>query len=289
VRAAGRGRLSGALLAVAVSVVALSIGAGLLVALRGSSVDAGRSAGGAPRTLTPHTNQSSFPGAPRSSRGQFTSRGQFVCRPAPRNRYLPRNAGCVSVLRADMTGGGRTDLVLLYADLSSRRVKSGYETAGFTLEVVQPGGAIARTQVQADPFPDIDRVGNINGVPGDELVLHLDDVSSGDTYGIYSFHSGAVTLVRPLLSAGGDSADKEGFACSLSLQPRLVVRVMTMLGPTIRGRWRWTVITFRWEPDGLALHRVNRRKFVRRGLPAGRDIAAGPGCGRASGATQSNQ
>jgi hypothetical protein len=79
---------------------------------------------------------------------------------------------------------------------------------------------------------------------------------------------GRVRLVSTTtLFAGGDSAIKEGFACTLLPRPRLVLRVMTLLGRTIDGLWRWAVFTGRWEPGGTAVHRVRRRTFVRHGPP----------------------
>lgn len=278
------GRLSGGMLAVAVSVVALLIGAGFLIGLHGAGAGGGSASVQNPPAAP--IGHGAFPGAPRRSRGHFTHRGIYVCRRVPRNRYLPRNAGCVSVLRADMTGGGKTDLVLLYADLGRHRIGTGFVPTEFTLEVVQPGGKIARTRVRAEPFAWITRVGNINGVPGAELVLHLDDISSGDTYGIYTFHAGRIALVRPLLSAGGDSAAKEGFVCGGSSPRKVLSMVMELLGPTIHGRWRWTVSNYEWH--GATLRRTGHRTFVSRGLPKRRDTVAGAGCGRPTGATQAN-
>jgi hypothetical protein len=283
-----RSRLPGAISAAAVVIVALMIGAGFLIALHGSSAPGTGSA--PPSAPAPHPSRAGFPGAPRVSPGFFTATGEYVCRRRAHNRYLPRSAGCVSsVLRVDMTGGGGADLVVLYADLGFRRRAGGWGVEGFTLEVVRPGAAIMRTSVRADPFPWITRAGNINGVPGDELVLHTDDDSSGDLYQIYTDSGGRLRRVMALgLSAGGDSADKQGFACTLSPQPRLVVRVMSLLGPTIYGRWRWTVFTLGWKPSGGAVHRISRRTFVRRGLPARSQTVAGRGCGRRTGATQTD-
>lgn len=278
-----RGRFSGAVLVAAVSVVALMIGAGFLVALHGAS------GGGGPATTppskpSPPAGRGMFPGAPHSQRPHVGRQG-YVCRRAPRNHYLPRDVGCVSVLRAAVVGGDRTDLVVLYARLG-RRTAGGFVPGPFTLEVVRPGGAIARTRVQSEPFPWITRVGNINGVPGDELVVHLDDISSGDTYGIYTFHAGRIELVHPLLSAGGDSAAKQGFICGGSSPREVVSIVMELLGPTIHGRWRWTVSNYAWH--GAKLRRTAHRTFVSRGLPKRRDTVAGAGCGRPTGATQAN-
>lgn len=282
-----RGRFSGAALAVAVSVVALLIGAGFLIALRGAGAGGGSPATH-PSNPSPPAGHSAFPGAPRPSRGHLTRQGMYVCRRAPHNRYLPRSAGCVSVLRADMTGGGRTDLVLLYADLGRSRIGTGFAPTRFTLEVVQPGGKIARTQVQAEPFPWITRVGNINGIPGAELVLHLDDISSGDYYGIYTFHADRIETVRPQLSAGGDSAAKQGFFCQVAAggRPVVVARTMILLGRTIYGRWRWTMKTYVFH--GAKLYLIRQGSFVRRGLPGRRTMPAGAGCGRPTGATQAN-
>lgn len=156
---------------------------------------------------------------------------------------------------------------------------------GFTLEVVRPGGMVMRTSVRADPFPWITRVGNVNEIPGDELVLHLDDISSGDTYGIYTFRDGRIELARPLLSAGGDSADKEGFACEkLGDSATVTSQTMVLVGPTIHGRWRWTVTQYAWH--GAVLRRSNSRTFVRRGYPGKAITTAGGLCGRPTDDTQ---
>lgn len=275
-----RARLSGAVLAVSVSVVAVMIGAGFLVALRGVGTGGGSSA-----TPPPRAAPGRFPGAPRPAPGHFTDRGRFVCHRAPHNRYLPRRAGCVtSVLRADMTGAGQADLVVIYGDLGTHRLPGGFEVVGFTLEVVQPGGRVARERVHAEPFPWITRVGNINGVPGDELVLHTADVSSGDGYAIATFHGGRIELARATLSAGGDSAAKEGFACEqLRGSHTITSQLMVLLGPTIRGRWRWTVFTYVWH--GATLRKSGRHTFVRHGLPPKAATDAGGLCGRPTGAT----
>lgn len=282
VQGIGRPRLSGAVLAVAVSLVALMIGAGFLIGLRG--------AGTGPvvqQTLPPPADAGGFPGAPRPTGGHFTRRGMYVCGRAPHNRYLPRDVGCISVLRADMTGGGTKDLVLLYADLGRHRAGADFEPTRFTLEVVRPGGATARSRVQSEPFPWITRVGNINEVPGDELVLHLDDISSGDTYGIYTFRAGRIKLVRPLLSAGGDSASKEGFACEkLRGTATLTSQTLILLGPTIHGRWRWMVTTYAWR--GATLRKVGHHTFLRRGEPPKGATYPGGLCGRSTGAGQAN-
>ncbi|HLI60227.1 MAG TPA: hypothetical protein VKV21_11245 [Solirubrobacteraceae bacterium] len=284
-RAVWRGRFSGAVLAAAVSVVALLIGAGFLIALRGAGTGGGSPAMH-PSNPSPPVGRGAFPGAPRPSHGHFTKHGVYVCPRAPRNRYLPRVAGCVSVLRADMTGAGAQDLVLLYADLGGRHFRQGYEPVAYTLELVRPGGAIARTRLPTEGNqPLFVRAGNVNGRPGDELVLLLAYVSSGDVYGIATLHDGRLWLADAQLAAGGDSGAKEGFACRVRPRPEVISRTMILLGPTIHGRWRWTVETYAWH--GSMLRRIAGRTFVRRGLPPRRLLTAGAGCGRPVGAPES--
>ncbi|HTU28997.1 MAG TPA: hypothetical protein VMF07_06430 [Solirubrobacteraceae bacterium] len=278
VRRVGRRRLPGAVLAVAVSVVALLVGAGFLVALRGAGGGAGSVA---QRTPPPRAGGGQFPGAPHTQRPD-----NGLCRRAPRNRYLPREVGCVSVRRADIVGGDHTDLLVLYARLG-RRTSGGYLWRRFTLELIRPSGQSTRLRLgYTDAFPYIARIGNLNGVPGDELVLHLDDISSGDTYGIVTFSRGRLVLVRPLLSAGGDSVYKEGFTCGNRHRSVVSTTMVLLNSQPVDGRWRWSVRTYAWL--GARLRETRQHSFVRRGLPGRRDTPAGAGCGRPTGATQSH-
>jgi hypothetical protein len=281
VRSPGRLRLSGAVLAVAVSVVALMIGAGFLLALRGSGAH-----GGSPAAPTPTPSRGLFPGAPRSQPPRV-GRDGYRCRPAPRNHDLPRHVGCVTVLRLPVVPGDRGDLVILYARLG-RRAAGGFPPGRYTLELVRPSGAIERTPLPAtDAPPTFLRAGNLNGNAGQEIVLHLDDVSSGDTYGLVTFDAGRLVLVHPLLSAGGDSVFREGFACRPGPPARVISRTM-VLGNSqpVYGRWRWTVTTYAWH--GAVLRRISRDTFMRRGLPGRSAMTRGTGCGRPTGATQSH-
>ena len=270
---ARRPRLSGAVLAVAVSVVALMIGAGFLLALRGTGARGGSPAMGAPKP-----SHGLFPGAPHSQRPDIGSEG-YRCRRVPRNRYLPRRVGCLTVLKLRVVPGDRADLVMLYARLA-RHTPAGFAPGRFSLELVRPSGAITRIRLPAtDVPPAIVRIGNANGVPGDELTLLLEDISSGDTYGIVTFATGRPVLVHPLLSAGGDSVDREGFACRPGPPPRLLSRTMVLMNSQpVYGRWRWTVSTYAWH--GATLHRIARRSFARRGLPGRSAMTRGRGCGR---------
>jgi hypothetical protein len=277
---AGGGGFSGAMLAVAVSVVALMVGAGFLVALRGPGAH-----GGSPAATTPRPSHGLFPGAPRTQRPDV-GRDGFRCRPAPRNHDLPRHVGCVTVLRIPVVPGDRGDLVILYAHLGPRAA-GGFPPGRYTLELVRPSGAVERTLLPAtDAPPTFLRAGNLNGIAGQEIVLHLDDISSGDTYGLVTFHAGRLVLVHPLLSAGGDSVLREGFACRPGPRPRVISRTM-VLGNSqpVYGRWQWTVTTYAWH--GAVLRRTSRDTFIRRGLPGRSAMTRGTGCGRTLGSTTS--
>jgi hypothetical protein len=188
----------------------------------------------------------------------------------------PRRASCLSAVRADVTGDGRSDRVLLYG-IAARG--GGDRSGGFGLELVAPGATPRRTRVpRSDGRPFLIRVGNVNGVPGAELVVELDEISSGSTFGLYTDLDGRLQRVGPLLSAGGDSVAREGFACRTGRAPALVQRIMDLRHGPVDGAWRWRVITYAWR--GQTLARTHRGRFVRRGLPHGRAIAAGAGCGR---------
>ncbi len=278
VRVTWRPQLSAVMLATVVCVVALIIGAGFLIALRGPGAH-----GGFPAAPAPTPTRALFPGAPRSQRPDV-GRDGYRCRPAPRNRYLPRHVGCLTVLRLPVVPGDRGDLVILYAHLA-RRAAGGFPPGRYALELVRPSGAIARTALPAtDAPPGFVHAGDINGVPGDELTLLLDDISSGDTYGLVTFNAGRLALVHPLLSAGGDSVFREGFACRLGPRPRVISRTM-VLGNSqpVYGRWRWTVTTYAWH--GAALRKTGRRTFVRRGYPGKAATYPGSLCGSPTGRT----
>ena len=147
-----------------------------------------------------------------------------------------------------------------------------------------PPAGSSRTRLPAtDAPPGFVRVGNVNDVAGDELTLLLDLISSGDTYGLVTYHAGRLALVHPLLSAGGDSVYREGFACRPGPPARVISRTM-VLGNSqpVYGRWRWAVTTYAW--DGARLLAVGHRRFTRRGLPGRSAMTRGIGCGRLIGA-----
>jgi hypothetical protein len=245
-----------------------------LTALAAAGLAASSSSAG---SSPPARTASGFPGAPHPQPGHF-AHYHFVCPLAPPSRYLPARSGCVGVFRIDVDGHGRPDLVLLYGDLGHRHYGRGYVPVGYGLEVVRATGAITQTRLGTlDGPPAFIRHGNVNGVPGAELFLRLEEISSGDTYGAYTFHDGRLTRVTRSLSAGGDSIVKEGFSCRAGARPRLISRTMTGIGTRLPGRWRWTVTTYAWH--GATLRRIAQRRFVRRGLPSARAIAPGAGCG----------
>src|SRR5579871_5837279 len=87
-----------------------------------------------------------FQGAPHSQpNGLGVATG--VCPLAAPSRYLPPRSGCITVRRADVTGGSRPDLILLFSTLSRERatgfqggLSQDYPATAAVLRVVRAGG-----------------------------------------------------------------------------------------------------------------------------------------------------
>lgn len=105
-----------------VVVVAAVVAGVFLVVLR----QAGARPGDRPSSTRP---SATFPGAPHTQPGAWEG-GATTCPRAAPNRYLPPRSGCVSVLRRDVDGDGRPDLVLLYAHLGRLSGPVDRATAG---------------------------------------------------------------------------------------------------------------------------------------------------------------
>ena len=222
-------------------------------------------------------------GAPVSRPGKPSGYG-LVCSEEPANRYLPRRSGCVTVYRAAIGSDKRAGLVVLYANLSHRSVLHGryYVPASWTLEMANTPRDIARIRIEKgalDPF--VLRIGNLNGLPGDEVIVQPYDVSSGDPETIYTLSSGTIHPAGTF-SAGGDSLNQQRFSCRMRPTPEIVsdVGIAIANGSSIfKAVWKWTSVTYAWH--GVTLIRASSRVFYRKGIrsiapPTG---AWGAGCG----------
>jgi hypothetical protein len=248
----------------------------------GGSGGTGHSAGGGgPGSHAGAANPSP---APRTEPGHFRGPlSEFVCALAPANPYLPRRAGCVSVRRADVEGDRKPDLVVLYASLGKQRVDGDYLPRSWTLETGPSPGQMTRIQVASSGMnPFLLRLGNVNGVPGDEIFLQPTEISSGSPVDVYSF-AGHRLHEAGVFSAGGDSATRERFFCQPKPTPRIIYETMSSVGMTIYSDWRWTATTYLWH--GGTLVRGHPVTFLRRGLPALGPRAFGQGCGQLLGRT----
>ena len=267
----------GGAIAVAASVAALLVAVVFLVTLHRTPAHPGIPSS----QLAPGPT---FPGAPPTQPGPWEG-GNTVCPLAAPNQYLPPRSGCVSVLRVDVDGDGRPDLVLLYAHLGHHSFGGRYPPTSFTLEVVRASGSVVRARL---PRPEFNAAlvesGNVNGVPGAELFIQVVRISSGSAGEVYTFHDGRLIRERVTLGWGGDSATKAGFACRPGRPPTLIVRTFELQGLE-NGRWQQTQTVFAWH--GAVLERISHSVTHRQGVPPAAQTSLGTGCGTIDRATTS--
>ncbi|WP_249018828.1 hypothetical protein [Conexibacter sp. S30A1] len=254
--------------------------------------------GGAGRGSVPHADPSGagsgasaghvsdprlFPGAPPSE--TFYTGPGSTCALAPRSRYLPPWSGCVTARIADVLGNGREDLVLTYSRLAHTSVGTqpatrdhGHRVKLFRAEramlrLVLPDGRMlttpisytlqastaAKPMVERVPAAAIVGVAHIGATRGEQILLRVQQISSGSTAIVYTPYRGGLVSAGALLAYGGDSGAQAGFQCVAGNPPRLVAHLYALLhgirilhGITIYGRWRETSITYAWRGPRLA-------------------------------------
>ena len=276
-----------------VVLVTAAVAAGVLIAVMaggGGGGGTGPSTGGRPPGSGPGANHGrasrAFPGAPSTQRDGYGVETD-ACPLATPSRYLPARSGCVTVVRADVNGDGRPDLILVYSRLS-RRYPSGYAggippslrrefvaEAAF-LKIVLANGRSVSTRLSQTRAAAIESVAHINDDPGSETVLAVGRTSSGAAAVAYGYHDGRLVPAGVTLNYGGDSAARGGFNCLPGNPPRLVQRTYELIGPTVNGWWRETNITYTWH--GPRLVQTAKRTFKRRGAVSTSEISIGAGC-----------
>lgn len=260
---------SGAWLAMAL--VALIVAGTFVVALRH-----GRAPHSAPAVIGPPA-PAQFPGAPSTQPGDWEGGGN-VCPLAAPSRYLPARAGCVSVLRVDVDGDGRADLVMLYATLTHRGYSNRYFPRAFTLEVVLAGGDIVRTRLpRPEDNASLIEYGNVNRWPGTELFIQVGRISSGSWAIVYTFRGGRLVRAGATLAYGGDSASRAGFSCQRREISTIVQHTFVLGDSRERGRWQQTDTTYVWH--GARLRREGSEETTWHGLPPLYATGLGVGCG----------
>ncbi len=276
-----------------VVLVTAAVAAGVLIAVMaggGGGGGTGPSTGGRPPGSGPGANHGrasrAFPGAPSTQRDGYGVETD-ACPLATPSRYLPARSGCVTVVRADVNGDGRPDLILVYSRLS-RRYPSGYAggippslrrefvaEAAF-LKIVLANGRSVSTRLSQTRAAAIESVAHINDDPGSETVLAVGKTSSGAAAVAYGYHDGRLVPAGVTLNYGGDSAAGGGFNCLSGNPPRLVERTYELIGPTINGWWQETNITYTWH--GPRLVQTAKRTFKRRGAVGTSETSIGAGC-----------
>jgi hypothetical protein len=213
-----------------------------------------------------------------------------TCPLAPPSRYLPARSGCVTVMRADVNGDGRPDLILVYSRLSRQHLSdyAGSTPASLRREfvadaafvkVVLANGTSVSTRItgtRGTRAAAIASVARVNDDPGDEIFLEVERISSGATVVAYGFHDGRLVPAGVMLEYGGDSAARAGFNCLPGNPPRLIQRTYELIGPTINGWWQQTNITYTWHGPRLA--QTAKRTFKRHGAVAVSEMGMGHGC-----------
>lgn len=216
-----------------------------------------------------HQARAGLGGAPVSRPGIPSTYG-LVCAQEPVNHYLPKRSGCVTAYRAAVGSNKRDGWVVLYANLSHHSVllrgRVYYVPASWQLEMATPH-TVARIRIEKgalDPF--ILRIGNLNGVAGDEVIVQPYDVSSGDPETIYTLSSGTIHTAGTF-TAGGDSLNQQRFSCRMKPTPEVVsdIGIATADGASIfKATWKWTSVTYVWR--GLTLIRASSHVFYRKGI-----------------------
>lgn len=265
-----RPRWSGAF-AFALTLAALALGGIFAIALHHGG--AGRPTGHSPRP----TPAGTFPGAPRTQGGGWRTGAEILCPLAAPNRYLPPRSGCVTVLRADLDGDGRPDLVLLYARLGRREGSDLYMPTAFVLEVVRGQGGVVQARISTEGVDAIVAgVERVSDRPGVALLIGIGRTSSGAAAGLYTMTDGRLVNAGPSLAWGGDSAVKAGFSCRTGHPPTIVQRLFVLEGPTIYGNWKRTDVTYAWR--GARLRQIAQRTATSHGLPPRAATSFGAGC-----------
>jgi hypothetical protein len=181
---------------------------------------------------------------------------------------LPSNATFVHTRQADIDGDGVPDLVALYANgplyQSSTRwtLRVMLATGAIIDKTLDPrGGALCINL----PRCEFQSLYNADGVPGDEIFLLLDHISTYNTVSVFKLSDGQIISSGSFWADGGDVDYKFGYSCTQSGgQPVIVQHSFTQPNwPT--GRWLQRDQVYSWQGASL----------VKSGSPSATTLAAG--------------
>lgn len=226
-----------------------------------------------------------FPGGPSTqpNEGVVTD----ACALAPPNRYLPPWSGCVTARVTDLSGSGRPDLLLVYSRVAHHQIGGSggapilsrmYRAEHAMLRVVTPTGDTITTPIHWALAASILAVTHLNNGPGKQILLQINQTSSGATMAVFSLRASQL-IPAAVLGAGGDSASAARFDCLGGNPPRVIQRGyelihgIKLIGAETYGSWRETITTYAWH--GPRLVKISQRSFTRRLLPKAK---VGTGC-----------
>jgi hypothetical protein len=170
----------------------------------------------------------------------------------------------VSVVRADVDGDGRPDLILLYAKLSDHKLGKGFVPTIFILRVVRASGGMPSVGVPHLENDTIIDVRNVNDRRGAEIFIQEGSISSGSSAGVYTF-DGQRLHRAGALTYGGDSGQQYGFTCRRGKNAAIVQRQFLLETGGENGRWQVSNTTFTWA--GATLRRTSQHRSYRDGSP----------------------
>lgn len=191
-----------------------------------------------------------FPFAPQTQAGQWAG-GAGPCPLAAPNPYLPRRSGCVSAAVAHVNG--RSDLIILYAQLGSQRVGTGFLPTAFSLKVVRGSGAALSTQISttgASFNPAIILVRDVNDHTGAEILVHDAHLSSGEFVGVYTLNGHGPRLAGTF-AYGGDSGQQYGFTCHEGRNATITQHQFLLETGGANALWQQTDAVFTWIGSSL--------------------------------------
>ena len=190
-------------------------------------------------------------------------------------------------MRGDISGNGRTDLILVYSRLSRQHpnwfaggappeFRHDFVPQAAFLKIVQANGTSETARVPQTRAAWIDAISHVNDDPGGEIFLEAGRSSSGGWMLAYGSQDGKLLPAGVTLGYGGDSADGAGLNCLPGNPPRLVQRTYSLIGPTIYAWWRETDIRYAWHGPRLVQH--GERSFKRYGAVTSSQTSIGRGC-----------
>jgi hypothetical protein len=149
---------------------------------------------------------------------------------------------------ADVDGDGRSDTVLLKASAT-----------GGSLQVKLATGALISVKTASDaPFlPGLVAVGNVNGLPGVELFVDEEHITTDEVIAVYTFSGGRLIKAGALPAYGSDFGIRFGMSCRAAAGKHHIEDDLYQLIGSGLGR-HWTLQRTSYEWRGARLRQIAR-------------------------------